>query len=358
MANIFDQLKTSGVLTDDTIKQVKEAFDSEIENAKVEIEASIREDYSKRYEEDKNKMAELAEQWIDQIVEPHLTELSEGIDQVNAFKMKLSQARTNLEENASEQVAAEIARVDEYIQEQVDTHIKGLYEQVQDMNKAYAKQKAMLESKAVQEREQLKEKAAAVIDDIINVQIDSLLSGLEKEIRESEKKQFGMEMFEAFRNTFLLQFFDSNAEIKKVMESYKKLEESFEDHKAKSQEQIAEAQKAASEANGKYEKVMEAVSRSKIMKKVMEGLNETQRKTIAPLLEGVRTEKLEETATRYKKNMLKEATNPKARKSKKIEEAAFELRTGSPRVTVSESQDNDFDDEIAEIQIRSGQRQR
>lgn len=245
MNELLQKLLEADVLSDDTKKELEEAFKSQLDEAvaaaKEEAAADVR--------------AELTEQWVserDTLVEAIDTKVGEFLE-------------TELEE------------------------LKEDVERFRDLEAEYAEK--LVEAKAAmgdELKEDLKE-LVEKIDAFLEIRLAAEVEELREDIEEVRKNEFGRKIFEAFAEEFTSSYAD---------------EESAEVSLRETEERLADAERALEES----ERKRAGLEREREMANVLSPLSGRQREVMEAILRHVDTENLEEGYNTFIGRVLKETS--------------------------------------------------
>jgi len=349
-------LESMDVLNEDTRKKIAKVFSDTLAEAKVEQEKAIRGELAERYAKDKKAIHAALEQFLEQELNGAVSDLRTGLEEVDTLKKKLVDERATVKEHAREYVAKRLGAVEKVIEGVLARELSELHESEKVNRKAYlnalTEKKAQLES----DRDAFRQKAAAVLEHIVNVQVQGTLDELREDIKAARQSDFGREIYESFMTTFRRQFFDSNKEFRAITGKLKESQKRARMLEAKANKKIKEAREAARNAELSKKKLQESVVRARAINKMLSPLTGRTREKMKDLLEASRTDKLQATYKKWLPELLNEAKAPaKQHKRRKLEESVVELKTGGQR-TLKESRNTDAadDDEILEISRLAG----
>ena len=356
MEEILKKLLDSEVFTDDTREKVKEAFAHQLEEAKSEQEKAIRAELAERYEKDKKAIHAALEQYLDLRLTEHVKEFRNGVEEVSKLKSQYADKIVKVKETAKTYVSQRLGAIEKVIEGVLRRELSEVHESEKTNRRAYLNAITESRAEASTDRDAFRKKAAAVLENIINVQIQGKLDTLQEDIRAARQADFGRELFETFYTTFRRQFFNSSKEFKKLAESLRKAKaEVLETKKVASKKiKTAEGHAKASEINSK--KLRESVQRRRVIGKMLKGLTGSSREKMKVILEATRTTDLQKAYKRVLPEILTE--NKRAvptSKKRKLEETLVELKTGGKEaITENTPEDNEFDEELAEIVTLAG----
>ena len=354
MDAILKKLLSNKLFSEETKEEVTKAFAQALEEAKEAQEKAIRKELSERYEQDKGAIHMALEQYLEQELSSHVKEFREGINEVEEMKKTYADKIHSVKEAAQEYVTSRLGAVEKVLESILAKELKELHEDEVANRRAYLKAITEAKAEAEAERTQFREKAAAVLENIINVQVESTLTELREDIKAAREADFGRELFESFYTTFRRQFFNSSEEFRNLVEQKKAATEEAERVKRSATKKVAEAKKYATAAVLHAKKVTEAHKRAKKMAALLGRLKEGKaRDKMRTILEATTdTNKLEKTFKKWLPELLAEHKQaPERRRQRKLDEAALEIRTGGKEVVTEASDD---DEEILELKRRAG----
>lgn len=357
MEELLKNLLNNEVLSEETKEEVKNAFSKALAEARAEQEKAVRAELAERYEKDKKDIHKALEQFIESELKDHVAEFRTGVNEVHDMKAKYAGMMSSVKEQARKYVNKRVGAVEQVIEGILRKELTELHESEKTNRRAYLQ--AITEKKAEMDAdyEKFRSKGAAVLENIINVQVQSTLEEMREDIVAARKADFGREIYETFMNTFRRQFFDSSKEFSKVTSELREARKELAQSRKETAKKLKEARKFANAERTKRARIEESVTRAKSIGKMLSGLNGSSREKMKHLLEATKTSDLSKTYRKYLPEILNESrgtSSPKSRKDnkRKLNETALELRTGGNR-TVKESSSAD-DDEIVEIRRLAG----
>lgn len=350
MDEILKKLLKDKVLNEETMEAIKKSFQKTLDEARVDVEKKVRAELAEQYESDKANIYTAMEKFLEQELAQHVAELREGVESVNKLKLDYAKKSASLKEAAQKYVRDRIRMMEAVIDRVLKKELKELHESEVTNRKAYLK--AINDKTAVLEAERVKfrEKGAAVLENIINVQVRKTMDELREDIKAAKQQNFGRELFEAFYTTFRRQFFDSRKEFQGLVKDLKEARAETTAVKAKARKALNEAKSRVALAEAARKKVEEAVTRKAKIAKLLEGLSGQSQSQMRTLLEATKTADLEKAFKKFLPEVaVRKTQDPKA---KKLAETVVELKTGG-KTPLVESKTQD-DDEIVEISRRAG----
>lgn len=251
MEELLQKLLESEVLTEDTQKELQEAFDAKIneavEAAKAEAAADVR--------------AELTEQWVNE-----RDALIEAVD----------------------------AKVGDFLDSELE-ELKSDIERFRDLEAEAAEK--LVEAKALM-AEELKGDLAELVeklDSFLEIRLRAELEELQEDIERVKKDEFGRKIFEAVQAEFQANFAD---------------DESLEGTLRETEARLADTAEALEES----ERKLASMERAQKLDEVLAPLNGRQKEVMEAILKNVDTEQLEEGYKTFIGRVLKETEEDKSEK--------------------------------------------
>lgn len=251
MEELLQKLLESEVLTEDTQKELQEAFDAKIneavEAAKAEAAADVR--------------AELTEQWVNE-----RDALIEAVD----------------------------AKVGDFLDSELE-ELKTDIERFRDLEAEAAEK--LVEAKALM-AEELKSDLAELVeklDSFLEIRLRAELEELQEDIERVKKDEFGRKIFEAVQAEFQANFAD---------------DESLEGTLRETEKRYQDTAEALEEA----ERKLAAMERKEKLDEVLAPLSGRQKEVMEAILKNVDTEQLEEGYKTFIGRVLKETEEDKSEK--------------------------------------------
>ena len=350
LKNIFEGME---VLDDATKEKLSATFAKVLEEAKVEQEKALRAEMVERYKQEKKAIHSAVEQFLEQELSEDVSDFKKGIDEVDGMKKQYAEKIVAVKEQARAYVAQRFGALEQVIENVLSRELGELHESEKVNRRAYLNAITESNAKAEADKEAFRQKGAAVLENIVNVQVQGTLDELREDIKAAREADFGREIYETFMTTFRRQFFDSSKEFRVVVEQLKAAKATTDTVKTKAWTLVKEARGRAEAAEGKAKKIQESVVRAQAISKMLSPLSGNTRTKMKHILEATNTDRLATTYRKLLPEMLNEAkrSTTKAR-NRKIEDTVVELKTGGQK-TLTESKTAD-DDDIVEIKRLAG----
>lgn len=351
LKNVFEGME---VLDDSTKEKLTATFTKVLGEARVEQEKSLRAEMAERYAQEKKAIHSALEQFLEQELSGAVADFKAGIDEVDGMKKQYAEKSVAVKEQARAYVAQRFGALEKVIENVLSRELGELHESEKVNRRAYLN--AITESKAQAEadKEAFRQKGAAVLENIVNVQVQGTLDELREDIKAAREADFGREMFESFQTTFRRQFFDSSKEFRAITAQLKEAKAETNSVKKKAWSLVKESRQRTQSAEGKAKKIEESVIRTRAISKMLKPLSGNTHMKMKHILEATATQRLASTYRKLLPEMLNEAKrSPAKARTRKIEESVVELKTGGRSLT-EQSQPTADDDDIVEIQRLAG----
>lgn len=367
---MFEALKPlmeSGLINEDISKQLNEAWESKLNEAKEQIRAELRDEYAGKYEHDRGVMVEA----LDRLVTDSLSEeIQEFHNERQAFNEDRVKAKQHMMESAEkfnnflvQKLAEEIKelRGDRKIQlenqqklEQFIIHslAKEIKEFAQD-KQAVVEAKVKLVAEGRQQLEKLKAKfvaeSAKKINTIVTNHIKGEMTQLKEDIKVAKENNFGRKLYEAFASEFSVTYLNDKAETRKLFNQLTEKDQKL----AEAAVKIQQAQRLIETKDKEVRIIKESIQREKELDKLLAPLNEEKAEVMKSLLESVQTPKLKVAFDKYLPAVLNTGTTQKPVKSV-ISESLLVEATGDKSAKKVVDQDPQEKDNVIDIKRLAG----
>lgn len=355
MAEELKKLLESELLSDESKKEIAETFRSVLEDAKVDLEKSLRAEFAERYETDKEKIAEAVEQFVAQRMENEITEFHTDMKALGEQRMKYVNAQSELREQAQSAIRKRMDIFEKALRRALVKETKELHEDLK-VNRAAAL-RAITEAKqsAAADRQAFRVKGAKVLEQIINVKLESQIRALKEDIEKAKQNDFGSRIYEAFIGEARRMFFNSHKELRNAMKMIAEQQKTYESEKASLIAHIEEARAVAKKAISENRSIKESARRAQQTGRLLNTLPAGEaRAKMKTLLEASSVADLEKTFRRYAPSILNESKKPERSASNErvqFNEHALSMRNGNGRITEVDDED---DNEIVNLRRLSG----
>jgi hypothetical protein len=360
MLDAIKPLLESGLINEEIGKELNEAWESKLVEAREQVRAELREEFAQRYEHDRSVMVEALDKMVSEslsgeIEEFHAERQALNEDRVKA-KIKLQESATKFNDFMVTKLAEEIKelRSDRKLQmenqkklEKFVTHAlaREIKEFAQDRQEV-VEAKVKLVAEGRKQLEALKGKfvaeSAKRVSNAVSTHLKGELSALKEDIKSARENNFGRKLFEAFASEFSVTHLNEKADTRKLMQTLAMKEQEL----VESANKIAEAQKLVENKEREVRIIKESTQREKTMDDLLSTLNEEKASVMRSLLESVQTPKLKNAFDKYLPAVLNNGSEKKAVKSA-LTESVVEVtgnKTAKKEIEVEvEDRDNVID---------------
>jgi len=327
MLDAIKPLLDSDLINEDTRKEINEAWEAKLSEAREQARAELREEFAQRYEHDKTVMVEALDKMVTeglaaeiQAVAAEKQALAE--DRVK-FQRKMGESATKFNNFMVTKLAEEISE----LRKDRKMHAEGLEKLENFMVHALAREiqefaadkrevvetKVRLVREARSKLETLKarfiKESAQKMSQAVSHHLKAELTQLSEDIKVARENNFGRKIFEAYAAEFGATHLNEKAEVRKL---YAMLESK--------QQQLAKAVKLGQQAKVVVESkereirmIKESNERQSTMEMLLAPLNKEKADVMRNLLESVQTSRLKNAFEKYLPAVL-EDRSVKARK--------------------------------------------
>lgn len=328
MINAMKPLVDSGLINESTRQSISEAWDTQLNEARDQIRAELKEEFANRYEHDRDTMVTA----IDKLVTETLTaEMSEFQADKRAIVEDRVAAKAAMVENAGrfekfmvQNLAEEISelRAERAIQKEAYGHLEKfivaqLAEEIKEFHqdkRAAVNTKVKLVAEAKQKMAQLQksfvDKSAKAVKETVATHLKAELTQLKEDVQVARENMFGRRLFEAYASEFAVTHLNENKEIAKLRGKLNKQAKQIAE--AKHQTQLAKTlvESKAREVRA----IKESTTRADKMAELVGTLNKEKSAVMRDLLESVQTDKLQSAFDKYLPAVLGDARGKKSEK--------------------------------------------
>lgn len=313
MLDALKSLFESNALSEEVKAELQEAWDAKIKENRQQVTAELREEFAQKYEHDKQTMVEAIDQMLGEQLADEMSEFAEDRKQLAEAKAKYAVA---MRENAKqlkgfvmEQLRSEIkelhedkaaqakkfAKLEEFVVDALAHEIAEFYEDKKDL--AETKVRLVKEAKVHfgKVKKDFIERSAKAVSETVDSALRGEIGQLKEDIEEARRNDFGRKLFEAFASEYSNSYLNEKSETAKMMKVIKAKEAQLSEAKALA----AKAKNLAESRNKDYERLVESSRRKEIMSELVAPLNREQKEIMTDLLEGVQTNRLQQSFEKY-----------------------------------------------------------
>ena len=349
---MFDAIKPlldSGLINEDVSKELNEAWESKLTEAREQLRAELREEFAQRYEHDKTTMVEALDRMVTEGLTAeiqHVTAEKQALaeDRVK-FQRKMSESSTKFNDFMVTKLAEEIGELrkdrkqhNESLAKLENFVVQALAEEIQEFaqdKRDLVETKVRLVSEARNKLETLKarfiKESANKMTKIVASHLKQELSQLKEDIQVARENNFGRKIFEAYAAEFNHTHLSEN----KVVRDLKSALASKDRKLSEATKIVHKAKTLVESKNQEIRRIQESNERASVMEELLGPLNEEKQAVMKNLLESVQTSRLKNAYEKYLPAVLSNSS-PKARKA--LSESVSVV-TGDKTVPAAQNED-------------------
>lgn len=360
MLKAIKPLLDSGIINEDTQQAITEAWESQINEAREQVRAELREEFARRYEHDKNVMVEALDKMVTESLSAEIAEFAEekqalAEDRVK-FKNYMAESAGKFNNFLVTKLSEEIKelRADRKVQQESIAKlekfvIRALAEEIKEFEqdkRAVVETKVKLVAEAKQRLADLQtefvQRSAKLVKESVAKNLGSELAQLKEDIQAARENMFGRRLFEAFASEFAVTHLNENKEIAKLQNLLKKQQAALQESK----KAIAEKEALVESKNREVRIIKESAVRKDKLAELLGTLNKEKASVMSSLLESVQTDKLQAAYDKYLPAVLNNAAPAKVEKPKAV------LAEARVEVTGDKSAKTDVNNDSNVIEIK------
>jgi hypothetical protein len=313
MLDIVKQLFENNVISEDIKSEIESAWNSQIQENRDLVTATLREEFAQKYEHDKSAMVEAVEAMLTDRLTAELGELAEdrqGLIEAKARyakKMKddskamesfvLGNLRKEIAELHEDRqaVASNVAKLESFIVDMLASEIAEFHSDKKDL--AETKVKLVRESKA--KFEQVKKdfisRSSKIIEETVAKGLHSEMVQLREDIDAARRNDFGRRIFESFASEYAASHLNEKSETAKLLKTVQQKEQEL----AEAAKIVAETQQLVESKDSELRVARDMSQRKEVMSELLGPLSGDKRSVMGELLESVQTDKLRSSFDKY-----------------------------------------------------------
>ena len=324
---MFEALKPlleSGLLNEDTKKQLEEAWSAKLEEARGQIRDEIRTEMAGRYEHDRANMVEALDKMVNESLTGELEKIRAEREMVSEDRVKFTKSMMdkarNFDAYLSESLASEIAelrgdranmqktiaKLEAFVAENLQAEIADFQQDKTDL--ARTKVAVVTEGRKKLEtlRDSFIKKASSLVEGTVTNHLRTELNQLKTDIQEAKENNFGRKIFEAFATEFGASYLNERADIKKLTDKVAAMASQLSESRDAQERAMTEVKAKEVEIR----KINESIARNGKLNELLGPLSKEKAAVMSQLLESVPTDKLDAAYKKYL-NPVMEGNAPK-----------------------------------------------
>lgn len=357
---MFDALKPlldSGIVNEETKNEIQEAWNSKLKETRDEIRGELRDEFSRRYEHDKDTMVESLDKMVNEQLTTELSKIAEERkaleeDRVK-FNIKMNEQTDKVKNFMISKLGSELKELNDDRKVQAETLdklqkfvVKALSEEIAEFHKdkqAVIETRVKLVKEGKEQLTKLKdrfvERSSKLVKESVVKNLNNELTQLKEDIEQARQNNFGRKLFETFAAEFATSHLNENEDMKKLQNEVAEVKKQLDE----SSKEINEKSTLVESKDAEIRKINDRIVRDQKLNEMMSPLTKEQQTVMQDLLENVITDKLDATFNKYLPAVLK--NDIKAESKDKV-------LTESKEVTGNKTETANAEDEGNIIEIK------
>ena len=313
---MFDAIKPlldSGLINEDVSKELNEAWESKLTEARELVRAELREEFAQRYEHDKSVMVEALDKMVTEGLAGELVSIAaekrnlaedrvkfqhkmkESATKFNSFLVtKLSEEISELRKDRKMHVES-VNKLENFVVQALAREITEFAKDKRDV----VETKVRLVREARGQLETLKARfvteSAQKMSQSVSRHLKAELSQLQEDIKVARENNFGRRIFEAYASEFGATHLNEKAEVRKLHDTI-----ANKDAKLSEAIKLIRNAKVLNESKEReIRMIKESTQRANVMDELLAPLNQEKQEVMRNLLESVQTPRLKNAFEKY-----------------------------------------------------------
>ena len=342
MIDAIRPLLESGIINEDTKTAITEAWESQINEAREQVRAELREEFARRYDHDKNVMVEALDKMVTESLQAELEEFAEEKQALAEDRVKF---KRHMVESASKFDNFLVKKLSEEIKELREDRktyqnsigrlekfvIHALAEEIKEFDKdkkAVVETKVRLVAEAKTKMAELQtdfiKRSAALVKESVSTNLGKELTQLKEDIQTARENMFGRKLFEAFASEFSVTYLNENKEFAKLQKIISEQNNLIAEAK-----QIAKKSASLVETKEREIRIIkESAQRKDTLNDLLGTLNKEKATLMRNLLEDVQTNKLRSAYDKYLPAVLNNSVTQSVKSDKSVLSESRKAVTG------------------------------
>ena len=367
---MIDALKTlfeNDVVSTEIRDQIEEAWESKIQENKMQATAELREEFATKYEHDKETMVEAIDNMLSERLQEEIAEFADDRKQLAEAKAKYAVAQREnanlLKGFVAEQLVNEIkdlhedkkvmadnyAKLEEFIVDALANEISEFQEDKKDLAKTKVRLVREAKNHFAKVKKNFIERSATAVSEMVGKSLKGEIHALKEDIDTARKNDFGRKIFESFASEYGTSYLNENSETAKLIKVVDMKNKQLDEAK----QFVKKAKAIAESTHADKKRIVEAAKRKDLISDLLGPLAKDQREIMTDLLESVQTVKLRTQFDKYLPAVID--GNTPAKKAKLTE--GTEVTGNRKQTTTSSSQQASVDtssDNVVDIKRLAG----
>lgn len=362
MTSKFDKVLSETLnLPTEAKEQIQEAWNKQLSEARDQVAAELREEFSQKFEYDKGVMVEGVNNFLNDKITAEFedfaqdkkavvaerikykTDIGKHIDVLNQFVTEQVAKEVNSLREDRRKTASSVKKLEGFLLQQLSEEIQEFHNDKQELVRQKVKMVKEGKQSLIETKRKFVTEAAKAVESNIDKVLRQEISQYRDDIVAARQNDFGRRIFETFAGEYMHSHLNEGTQVRK-MQSVLKTKEveiaSLKEH-ASQKEALSESVKA------ELNVARDLMERNEVMAGLLGPLGKEKKDIMSELLESVKTDKLRSSFEKYLPAVLNETTDPKRKPSAVLREGVVVEKTGNRAQSVA--QDNSPASEIDDI---------
>jgi hypothetical protein len=313
MLEALKSLFENNVISEEIQASLESAFEARLIETREVLTQQLREEFSQKYEHDKQVMIEAVDTMISEQLAQEIVEFTEDRNQLAEMKVKYAQKMkadtATMKEFVTRQLASEVLELHEdqkvmaskfglletFVVEALAQEIAEFYKDKQDLAETKVRLVREGRQQLAKVKEQFVQRAAQMVDTLVTEGLTTELTSLKEDIESARRTDFGRKMFEAFAAEYQTSYLNEKSETAKLL----KVIDLKTAELTEAQAHVIMAQKVIESKKAESRRLGESIERQQIMAELLSPLNGEQKVIMSELMESVKTAKLVDSFDKY-----------------------------------------------------------
>ena len=351
---MFDAIKPlldSGLINEDVSKELNEAWESKLTEAREMVRAELREEFAQRYEHDKSVMVEALDKMVTEGLAGELAnvvaekqalaedrvkfqhKMKESATKFNSFMVtKLSEEISELRKDRKMHVES-VNKLENFVVQALAREITEFAKDKRDVVETKVRLVREARSKLEGLKARFIKESAQKMSSAVSRHLKAELNQLQEDIQVARENNFGRRIFEAYATEFGATHLNEKAEVRKLHDKI-----AHKDKKLSEAIRLTEKAKVLVENKEReLRMIKESNERDSTMDELLRPLNKEKQEVMRNLLESVQTNRLKNAFEKYLPAVLED----RSAKARKVISEQVSAVTGDKTVPQKSESDED-----------------
>jgi hypothetical protein len=291
---MIDALKTlfeNDVVSSEIKAEIEEAWNSKIQENKMQATAELREEFATKYEHDKETMVEAIDNMLSERLQEEIAEFADDRKQLAEAKAKYAVAQREnanlLKGFVAEQLVNEIkdlhedkkvmadnyAKLEEFIVDALANEISEFQEDKKDLAETKVRLVREAKNHFAKVKKNFIERSATAVSEMVGKSLKGEIHALKEDIDTARKNDFGRKIFESFASEYGTSYLNENSETAKLIKVVDMKNKQLDEAK----QFVKKAKAIAESTHADKKRIVEAATRKDLISDLLGQLEKDQR---------------------------------------------------------------------------------